>query len=591
LRERNTKYWEAHLIQVIPFLAEKEPIFLPLLARGLSDLSALRLNAVGIEAQVNTNLEIKQWDHISHQIADSLAWSGQDLWFSAEVNNVADLSMRVVLFDPVANILIYHDYFRVHEDQFLVAWEQHLLALIGFLNKDIDLSTTNLRMYTKSLEAFLAFRRGLETLSQAKNDRFKEEGLESLLEAVAYDPEFIEATDILLLFLMQNDNARNIDHCISILERLRQIAGQHPRIPLVLAEVYFRWGNKDKAEQTLKELVESFPNFVEGRLRLALFYHTTNQLSDALTTLENILIFEPNEPTALDLMGAIYASQGEPKKAEDVWLKASQADPNRVNVLNNLAILAEENNDLENAEAYYRKALKLSDDWWGSFYHYGTFCWRRERYEEAAILLERARELNPTNFQVFQNLGLVQIELCRYSEAQDSLIQLLQLAPDNTTRRQTLQLLGQLNNPDIQIELRIRQLGQIWETGKHWRVISALVIKYIKARNHWYYWYLWGNILNDIGIKTLSPTFWQIGLRYEPGFPLLKQMGLYYWGKGKYRKALPILRNAYQIHKSDQETAGAYLQTLVNLGEVEELQANVEGLSQLIQTNVSPIMG
>jgi tetratricopeptide (TPR) repeat protein len=579
------------LIQVIPFLAEKEPVFLPLLARGLSDLSALRFNAVGIEAQVNTNLEIKEWEQINQQNVDSLAWAGQDLWFSAEVNNAVELSMQFILYDPNARTLIYHDRFQVPEDQFLVAWEQHLSDLIGFLNREKAIATANPRMYTKSLEAFLAFRRGLETLSQAKNDRLKEEGLESLLEAVAYDPDFVEAADILLLFLMQNDIVSNFERCINILERLRHIAGHHPRIPLVLAEVYFRWGNKEKTEQTLKELVEAFPEFTEGWIRLALFYHTANRMQEAFAALETLLAFEPNEPTALDLMGAIYAGQDKPKQAEEVWLKAIQVDPNRVNVLNNLALLAEENSEFENAEAYYLQAIKLSDDWWGSFYHYGTFCWRRERIEEAVVWLDRARKLNPTNFQICQNSALVQIELGRYGEAQESLLQLLQLAPDNVTRRQTLQLLGQFNNPGIKVELHIRQLERIWAAGKRWLVIGALMKNFFVARNHWYYWYLWGNIQADMGLKVLSTISWHLGLRYNPGFPLLKKIGIQYWSGGNYRKALPILRKAYQFHKSDQEMAYAYLQTLVNLGEVEELEANIKGLSQLIQSNIHQTTG
>jgi Tfp pilus assembly protein PilF len=583
------------VIQVIPFLAEKEPVFLPLLARGLSDLSALRFNAVGIEAQVNTNLEIKEWERINQQNVDALAWRGQDLWFSAEVNNVADISMCFILYDPASHILIYHDRFQVPEDQFLVAWEQHLAVLIGFLNKEAALSgpdlNSNPRMYTKSLEAFLAFRKGLETLSQAKNDRRKEEGLESLLEAVSYDPDFIEAADILLLFLMQNDMVRNFERCISILQRLCQVAGHHPRILLVLAEIYSRWGNKVKTEQTLKELVNSFPKFSEGWIRLALFYHTTNQLPEAITALETLLDFEPNEPTALDLLGAIYASQNESQKAEEVWRKATQIDPKRVNVLNNLALLAEENDEYENAEVYYLQAVKLSDDWWGTFFHYGTFCWRRERFEEAAIWLERARNLNPTNFQVYQNLSMVQIELGKFGEAQETLLQLLQLAPDNVTRRQTLQLLGQFNSSNIKIELRIRQLEIIWNSGKRWLVIFVLLKNCFRAKNHWYYWYLWGNIHCDLGLKFLATTSWRLGLNHNPGFPLLKKIGLRYCDIGNYHKALPILRQAYQFHKSDQETACAYLQALMNLGEVEELQANVKGLSQFIQTNINQTMG
>lgn len=569
------------MIQIIPFFAEKEPVFLPLLARGLSDLSALRFNSVEIEAQVNMDLEIDRWDQRLSQPIVELTWDGQDLWFLGELSGENNISLSLVLYVPDLDQLIYRDSFEATEDKFLVEWEKHFGNLITFLGNETENLETNRRMYTKSLDAFLAFRKGLETLSQARDDRTRDEGLENLLKAVAYDPEFVEAADILLLFLIQSDVSRNFDQSVNILERLRQIASNHPRIPLVLAEVYYQWGNKEKTEQLLLELIAAFPQFTEGWIRLALFYHASNRPKEALATLEAIFVFEPNEPTALDIMGAIYAGLSERDKAEEVWAKAMEVEPTRINVLNNLALLAEENGDLEKAENYHQQAVNMNDSWWGSFYHYGSFCRRRGRLEEAVIWLEKAVELNPTHFQTYQNLGLTQIQLGKYSEAQDSLLQLLRLAPDNITRRQTLQLLGQFDDQEIKIEFKIRQLERIWEAGKKWLAIGRLVIIFNKAKDHWYYWYLIGRISSELGITGLAILVWRIGLNFEPGFPLLKKVGLYYWSKGCLKRALPVLRKGYQLHKSDQETARAYLQTLVNLGEVEELQANIKGLSQL----------
>jgi tetratricopeptide (TPR) repeat protein len=575
------------LIQIIPFFANKEPVFLPLLARGLSDLSALRFNMVEIQAQVNTDLEFDRKDQRLDQLVSDITWEGQDLWFLGELNGEGNLSMALVLYEPTSDQIVYRDSFEAPEDKFLTEWEIHLQDLMKYLDQEIEVLTVPRRMYTKSLEAFLAFRSGLETLSQAKDDRTRDEGLESLLKAVAYDPEFVEAADILLLFLIQNDVSRNFDQSVNILERLRQIASNHPRIPLVLAEVYYQWGNKEKTEQLLQELVAAFPQFTEGWIRLALFYHASDRLPEALATLESILAFEPDEPTALDLMGAIYAGQGERIRAEEVWLKVREIDPERVNILNNLALLAEENEDLEKAENYHQQATDLNSNWWGSYYHYGSFCRRRERLEEAAIWLAKAVELNPTHSQSYQNLGLTQIQLGRYSEAQESLLQLLRLAPDNVTRRQTLQLLGQFDDPEIKVEFKIRRLERFWEAGKRWLVIGRLLFIFNQARDHWYYWYLIGRIGEELGFKSIAIFSWRIGLKYDPGFPLLKKTGLYYLGKGSLKKALAVLRKAFQLHKSDPETSRAYLQTLVNLGEVEELQANMKGLTQLNMPNIN----
>jgi tetratricopeptide (TPR) repeat protein len=579
---------EVALIQVIPFIADKEPLYLPLLARGLSDLSALRFNAVEIQAQVNIDLSFQQLEtHFTQQIS-KLKWEGQELWFSGKLNGNQDLAMSLILFDPKLDQLVYQDSFKVPEEKFLEEWELRLQALLKYLNVNINDSDSYRRMYTKSLDAFLAFRKGLETISQAKNDRIRNEGLESLLKAVAYDPEFVEAADILLLFLMQTNVTVNYDSSISILERLHRIATHHPRIPLVLAEIYYQMGNKEKVEQLLRDLVKSSPKFTEGWLRLALFYHNSDRMDDAISALRSILDYEPKEATALDLMGAIYAAAEERTEAEQAWLEALNIDPTRVNILNNLALLAEENGGMEKAELYYQQAFKLNNNWWGSYYNFGSFCFRRNRFEEAVILLNQAIQLNPNHYQAFQNLGLSLIKLGRYNEAQESLLQLLQLAPDNSTRRQTLQLLNQLNDPDVKLELKIRQLDRIWDSGNRWLVIINIGKLFVKARRRWYYWYLLGRIGRDFRIKKVMILLWLYGLRFEPGFPLLKEVGLYYWKKGSYYKALPLLRRAHELHKSDPDTARAYLQTLVNLGEVEELQANIKVLSQFAISGNTP---
>ncbi|MCL6590205.1 MAG: tetratricopeptide repeat protein [Firmicutes bacterium] len=574
------------MIQVIPFSAGKEPFFLPLLARGLSDLSALRFNAVEIQAQVNTKLNIANWRQYLTDVLPNFRWEGQELWFAGELNARQELTMDLFLYDPQRAQVVYHDFFSGAEEKFLEEWEIHLQNLIGALVSDEQVKS-DLKLYTKSLEAFLAFRKGLEILAQAKSARARLEGMESLLKAVAYDPEFFEAADVLLLFLVQNDPAWNFEYSVNMLERLRQIANHHPRIPLALAEIQFQMGNREKAEETLKDLAAKMPQFTDGQIKLALYYYASNRYEEALNVLNTVLSYLPEDPTTLDLMGAIYASKGEEDKAEKLWLLALKGEPGRINVLNNLAILKEEGGNPAQAEDYYREAIELNNAWWGSYFYYGTFCWRHNRFEEAALWLEKAAQLNPTNYQIFQNLGLALIKLGRYSEAQEALLQLLQLAPDNSIRRQTLQLLNQFNDPEIKLEIRIRRLERVWEAGNRWLVFGAMLKLFFQARNRWYYWYLSGKIARDLNLPGLMKIAWNTGLRYEPGFPILKGIGLYYYEKANYRQALPNLKKAYLFYKNDPEIARAYLHTLAQLGEVEELQNNIDDLSKIIDINNS----
>ena len=569
------------MIQVIPFVAACEPDYLALLSRGLTDLSAMRFNSIEILSQVNLDLKFDEWERFSEPRISPFSWEGQELWFIAKLEGAAEIGIQLALFDPQLKKMVYQDTFQVAEDKFLLTWENHLEVLLQLLQPGPEEILANRRMFTKSLPAFLAFREGLEVLAQAKNLRSRDEGLESLLMAVAYDPEFVEAADILMLFLVQSDFGADYEHSVVILERLRQLVNDHPRIPLVLAEVYYQWGNFIKAEELMREVVNVFPNFSEGRIRLALFLQTTERSDEAARVLETILHNDSENVTVLDLLAAIYAANGAGIAAASMWEKALTLDPKRVNILSNLALLAEESDQPEQAEEYFQSALEFNEEWWGTYYNYGSFCRRQERFEEALGWLEKAVNLNPGHYASLQNLALTQIQLERYNEAQESLLQLLQLAPDNDARRQTLQLLSKLDDNYVKVELRLRQLGRIWDAGKTWLVINNLIRLAAKAWRHWYFWYLLSRI-SARKFKSLAKFFYQVGMRYNPGYPLLKELALSYFKEDKFRNALPILRRAYLLNQSDQETARAYLQSLVRLGEVEELHANIKKISQFM---------
>jgi len=550
------------LVQIIPFITDEEPFFLPILARGLSDLSALRFNTFDIVAQINPELEFEEMLSQLDSSQLEFAWDGEELWLSGQLQGMTgNLSMRLQLYQPNLNVVVYQDQFQVSEKQFLFEWEKHFRKMIQFLKVDV-LSNDDLRITTKSLEAFLAFRKGLEILTVTKNVKVRETGLESLVTAVAYDPDFTEAVDILILFLLQNDGAYDFERAIKLLERLRGFNNKYPRIPLVIAEFHYQAGNINQAERLLIEIGAAFPTFNDGWIRLALFYHAHQQPIKALEALEKILNNDPQNSTALDLMGAIYAGMNEYVKAGAAWQRVLELEPRRVNVITNLGLLAEENEDFLLAEKYFKQSILVNDAWWGSFFHYGTFYRRRGRLEEALEMLEKAATLNPEYFAIWHSLGLVQHSLGYYQEAQESFLKLLELAPDNQVRCQTLKLLEELDDPQIKIENMLRKLVQ--SSGKNGKEISLgkLIKFYHEGKDHWYYWYLLGKFFQKFNLNSLAIFFWQKGFKCKPGLVLIRDLGLLYYQKKQFKKAFLFLEEVYRINPSNQEIAQAYHDTL-----------------------------
>lgn len=568
------------MIQIIPFRYSEQPEYLPMLARGLADLANLRFNTMQIEAQINLELNFSAWQ--SKKVQTVVDLSGQDLLFTSEIT-FEDPGYRVSLFlaEPFREESLYYDTYQTTERHFLKNWEEHLEQLILWLSGEEEISMVQKKVYTHSLDAFLAFRKGLEILTLAKKQAKQEEGLEQLVTAVAYDPDFAEAVDILLIFLVQIGMNQDYDYALRMLERLKEYAKKHPRIPLVTAELYFQWGNYAKAEQLLNDLVQRFPGFTDGWIRLALFYQSQNQPLKGLSILQAINERQPGNTVVLDLLGAIYVGLEDFEDAEAVWLQTLELESGRVNVLNNLGLLSEEKGDLEQAESYYLEAIHLNDRWWGSFYNYGSFCRRYGRIEEGISLLNKARILNPGHFPTYLLLAECQWEMGYYDEAEEILLLLLQIAPNNTVRRQVLSMLEQYNQSPVLVGLRVRKLERLWEEGRRLKVIGALVKNFQKAKSLWYYWYLWSVVLDEFKLEMLSMAALRAGYRRKPTFPLAKKLGLCYWGKGQFSKALPFLRTAFQLNRSDEPAVQAYLQTLINLGEVEEYEQQQQQVSKI----------
>jgi tetratricopeptide (TPR) repeat protein len=570
------------LIQVIPFRVATQPDYLQLLTRGLSDLTVLRFNAAHIEAQVNIELIGNQWPENFAEGDGGFNWQGQELWLSGAIKFQDGLMMDLVLYDPEAQRSVYRSGFTAAEETFLPAWEEQMRGLVQILSdRGIPLAAAP-AMFTDSLPAFLEFRKGLETLAQAKNDLIKQRGLENLLQAVAYDPDYLEAVDILILFVFQNDLAVNFDYYRRLLERLRQTAAPYPRILMVFAELYLQFNNLEKAGQILHELIAEFPDFTEGWFRLALLYHSQARYDEALTVLQHLQEREPDNAGAIDLTGAIYAGMGKRDLAREAWLKVLSLDQSRVNVLNNLGLLAEENADADQAETYYRQAITVNQEWWGSFYNYGSFCRRQDRLEEAVIWLEKAARLNPNQFQIFLFLGMALFDLQRYTRAQEILLYLLQIAPNNQIRCQALELLDRLDCPEIKIRRRLCWWETAWNAKRHWTLVIGLIRMWSLARWDWYFWYLSGKCAKDLGMKWLMQRLWQKGLQYEPGFILLKSLSLHYWRRQQLTKALPLLKRAYLANQSDREIGDAYRQTLVALDKTGEYSDDLQRINRFI---------
>jgi Flp pilus assembly protein TadD len=128
------------------------------------------------------------------------------------------------------------------------------------------------------------------------------------------------------------------------------------------------------------------------------------------------------------------------RDSETLWLAAIDADPSCMICHTNLgqALLAK--NEVQAAEASFRRAVALRPDRGGPRANLGMILARQERYEEAEAELRKAAELSNILVEARFNLGTLYVRQGRYDEAVRVLREAFGIKPDHPDLRRNLGL-------------------------------------------------------------------------------------------------------------------------------------------------------
>ena len=101
---------------------------------------------------------------------------------------------------------------------------------------------------------------------------------------------------------------------------------------------------------------------VQQALDLAVQHHTAGRLPQAESIYQQVLLADPNQPTALHLLGVIAHQGGKNHTAVDLITKALAIQPDYVEAHYNLGSVLNEMGKLDDAVASYRHALAIEPD-------------------------------------------------------------------------------------------------------------------------------------------------------------------------------------------------------------------------------------
>ena len=180
----------------------------------------------------------------------------------------------------------------------------------------------------------------------------------------------------------------------------------------------------------------------EGRMKLrtivtilaALMLVMIQGCTTSSTTVNGTPSVTPDAEKALETrlrLALGYMNQGDRERAREHLEKAMKINSRSPEVHDLWALLYQQEMELAEAEAHYKKALSYDPGFTRSRNNYGMFLLRQERYEEAYQQFVKGSEdlAYPKRGEIFYKAGVTAVKLNKMAEGQEALQKAVVLAP------------------------------------------------------------------------------------------------------------------------------------------------------------------
>ncbi|MCB2186448.1 MAG: tetratricopeptide repeat protein [Deltaproteobacteria bacterium] len=141
-------------------------------------------------------------------------------------------------------------------------------------------------------------------------------------------------------------------------------------------------------------------------LDAALKHLSGRRFPQAASLYRQVLEMDPDQPEALNGLGALELRAGRAEAAGRLFGRALEQNPEDPGLLNNLGLVRDAQGRHAEAEVFYRRALDLRPDFPEALDNLGGARLRRGQAAEALELYRRSLELAPGRASVLHNLGL-----------------------------------------------------------------------------------------------------------------------------------------------------------------------------------------
>lgn len=291
----------------------------------------------------------------------------------------------------------------------------------------------------------------------------------------AYRTAFEKAPDRDLLLLLTRTQREAGDEQGAV-DALRQWLTVHPQDTEVQLQLVDRLQQADSPVETTPSADQNAQSQASERtapaaeLQLVREYLEQGKHDLALATASSLVEQYPEDPIAINLLGAVHMARSELQQARQTFERALELDPDSMTARLNLAQLDQAEGDNAAAEARYRKILSLDRSHLEALLNLAVLAGQGGRPKEALDWLEQAWQIHPESLRAGLALTDQYLVHQRPREALTVARALETRAPDNplVLRLLGVALLAVGDNAEALARLqRLTELAPRFQQGWH----------------------------------------------------------------------------------------------------------------------------
>ncbi|MBD2212781.1 tetratricopeptide repeat protein [Nostoc linckia FACHB-104] len=375
----------------------------------------------------------------------------------------------------------------------------------------------------------------------------------------------------------------------------------------------------DLALPEINKYIEFNPTFVDAYFIRAGLYTNQQRLDLALADYNTIIKLNPKEATYYNNRGLFYKDQKKWDLALTDYNKAIDINPQYANAYNNRGVVYENQKKWDLALADYNKAININPQYANALFNRGVFYYEQKQWELALADFTKAIMINPQDAQAYYYRGNLYYEQKKWDLAEADFTKAITINPQNAEayydrgvfyqRQKKWDLALADYNKAIIINPKdatyYNRRGLLYEQQDKLDLAEADLTKAIAINPHdaTYYnkrgliykaqkkWDLaitdynkaininpqYSNAYNNRGNIYYNQKKWDLALTdYNKAININPQYanalfnrGSFYSEKGEKQKAIQDLRQAAQLFKAQEDTAG-YEQAMNLLKELQK---------------------